>query len=630
MLSNIGNSLIILNLILSFLIIYTSMQCVKNKNPLVPKTIYNLALYQTTFSIIIFFTLIIGFIISDFSLMTVYQNSHTTKSLFYKISGSWGNHEGSLLLWINILVIFSYLFLIFNKDFKKQYRIFTLITQNILIIGFLFFLLLNSNPFSALVPEPSEGLGLNPILQDPALAIHPPLLYIGFVGSSIYFSAAIASLLSGLDGKTFVKSIKAWVLISWIFQTLGITIGSIWAYYELGWGGFWFWDPVENASLMPWFVMTALMHSSIVLEKRNTLYPWVVILCLSTFTLSVTGTFLVRSGILNSVHTFANDPSRGLYILIFLSLMIFFALAIFLKKYKKEYYNFNVNSKETFILANNWFMAFFLVTVLIGTVFPIFTEVLNNAKISVGAPFYNIVIVPIVIPFLILMALAPNTKWFRQNLKKSYKFLLIIVLALLTNILIVSFFKSYSLLSNLIIISSIFLILYSLIDLFKHFKTKISFDLSRIISHLGFGLLVFFIGINHNFSEEQDFNLKEGQKKFFGNYSISFESLKKEERNNYKAIIGTFSIYDTNNSSNKLLSPEIRIYNKPETLTYESSIRSRLSHDLYLTMSNINRSDFYNIKFQKKPFMLWIWFSAILIAFGGFIRFFKMKEMKDV
>jgi cytochrome c-type biogenesis protein CcmF len=630
MLSNIGNSLIILDLILSFLIIYTSMQCVKNKNPLVPKTIYNLALYQTTFSIIIFFTLIIGFIISDFSLITVYQNSHTTKSLFYKISGSWGNHEGSLLLWINILVIFSYLFLIYNKGFKKQYRIFTLITQNILIIGFLFFLLLNSNPFSALVPEPSEGLGLNPILQDPALAIHPPLLYIGFVGSSIYFSAAIASLLSGLDGKTFVKSIKAWVLISWIFQTLGITVGSIWAYYELGWGGFWFWDPVENASLMPWFVMTALMHSLIVLEKRNTLYPWVVILCLSTFTLSVTGTFLVRSGILNSVHTFANDPSRGLYILIFLSLMIFSALAIFLKKYKKEYYNFNVNSKEIFILANNWFMAFFLVTVLIGTVFPIFTEVLNNVKISVGAPFYNIVIVPIVIPFLILMALAPNTKWFKQNPKKSYKFLLIIVSALLTNILIVSFFKSYSLLSNLIIISSIFLILYSLIDLFKRFKTKISFDLSRIISHLGFGLLVFFIGINHNFSVEQDFNLKEGQKKFFGNYSISFESLKKEERNNYKAIIGTFSIYDTNDSSNKLLTPEIRIYNKPETLTYESSIRSRLSHDLYLTMSNINRSDFYNIKFQKKPFMLWIWFSAILIAFGGFIRFFKMKEMKDV
>ena len=630
MLSNIGNSLIILNLISSFLIIFYSMKCLKSKTLFVPKKIYDLALYQTTISIIIFFTLIIGFIVSDFSLTTVYQNSHSTKPLFYKISGSWGNHEGSLLLWINILVVFSYLFLIYNKDFKKRYRIVTLITQNILIIGFLFFLLLNSNPFSALIPAPSEGLGLNPILQDPALAIHPPLLYIGFVGSSIYFSAAIASLLTNLDGKSFVKSIKIWVLLSWIFQTLGITVGSIWAYYELGWGGFWFWDPVENASLMPWFVMTALMHSCIVLEKRNILYPWVVILCLSTFTLSVTGTFLVRSGILNSVHTFANDPSRGLYILIFLSLMIFSALVIFLKNYKKEYYNFNANSKETFILANNWFMAFFLITVLIGTIFPIFTEVLNNVKISVGAPFYNIVIIPVVVPFLVLMAIAPSVKWIRHIFKKSYKFLLIAVLAVLVNVLILYFFKSYSLLSNLIIISSIFLILYSLIDLIKYFRTKISFDLSRVISHLGFGLLVFFIGINHNFSLEKDFNIKEGEKRNFENYSISFESLKKEERKNYKTIIGTFNVFDKNKLSSKILSPEIRIYSNPSTLTYESSIRSRLSHDLYLTMSNINRSDFYNIKFQKKPFMLWIWFSAVLIAFGGFIRFYKMKKKNEV
>ena len=270
-----------------------------------------------------FFTLIIGFVISDFSIITVYQNSHSTKPLFYKIAGTWGNHEGSLLLWINILIIFSYFFFIFNKDSPKKYRIYTLITQNILIIGFLFFLIVNSNPFSPILPIPIEGLGLNPILQDPALAIHPPPLYVGFVGSSIYFSAAIASLLSNFDGRSFAKSIKFWVTISWVFQTLGITVGSIWAYYELGWGGFWFWDPVENASLMPWFVMTALMHSLIVLEKRDNLYSWVIILCLMTFILSVTGTFLVRSGILNSVHTFASDPSRGVYILIFLTLMIF-------------------------------------------------------------------------------------------------------------------------------------------------------------------------------------------------------------------------------------------------------------------------------------------------------------------
>ena len=233
-----------------------------------------MCLIQSTSIIICFFTLIAGFIISDFSLINVYQNSHSLKPIFYKISGTWGNHEGSLLLWVIILTIFSFFFLFYNKDHPKKYRIYTLITQNFLIIGFLFFLLFNSNPFSVISPVPKEGLGLNPILQDPALAIHPPLLYIGFVGSSIYFSAAIASLLTNYSGKLFATSIKNWVLLSWSFQTVGILVGSIWAYYELGWGGFWFWDPVENASLLPWFAMTALMHSLIVLEKRNLLYSF--------------------------------------------------------------------------------------------------------------------------------------------------------------------------------------------------------------------------------------------------------------------------------------------------------------------------------------------------------------------
>ena len=279
MLSNIGNFLIMLSIIFSLSIIYYSLIDLKKNNQLISKNIFTLSLYQSTFVIICFATLIAAFIVSDFSLITVFQNSHTSKPLFYKISGTWGNHEGSLLLWINVLVVFSYLFLLINKKSEKKFRIYTLISQNILILGFLLFLLLSSNPFNLIIPQPNEGLGLNPILQDPALAIHPPLLYIGFVGSSIYFSAAIGSLLSNQNGLAFARSIKLWVLISWSFQTLGIIVGSIWAYYELGWGGFWFWDPVENASLMPWFVMTALIHSVIVLEKRNVLYPWVIILC---------------------------------------------------------------------------------------------------------------------------------------------------------------------------------------------------------------------------------------------------------------------------------------------------------------------------------------------------------------
>ena len=436
MLSNIGISLVVLVSVLSFLIIYTASLDLKISRQDIQKKIYKLSLFQTTFTVLSFFTLIIGFVNSDFSLINVYENSHTAKPFFYKIAGTWGNHEGSLLLWINILVIFSYLFLVFNHTHNKKFRLYTLIIQNILIIGFLFFLLLNSNPFNSIYPIPEQGLGLNPILQDPALAIHPPLLYVGFVGCSIYFSAAMASLISGYGGKLFAQSIKTWVKISWCFQTLGIIVGSIWAYYELGWGGFWFWDPVENASLLPWFAITALMHSLIVLEKRNTLYSWVIILCLSTFILSVMGTFLVRSGILNSVHTFASDPSRGLYILLFLSLMIFSSLIIFFLKNKKETYNFNLNSKETFILTNNWFMIFFLVTVLIGMLYPIFVDVLTDVKISVGPPFFNIVIIPLVIPLMILMAVGPKFGWIKSSNKILYKILLLICGAVIINLFI--------------------------------------------------------------------------------------------------------------------------------------------------------------------------------------------------
>ena len=626
MLSNIGNSLIILSLIISMLIIYYALQDSHIKNKIVSKKIFYLSLYQVTFTIMTFVILITGFIVSDFSLITVFQNSHTTKPLFYKIAGTWGNHEGSLLLWINVLVIFSYLFLTLNRNSLKNYRIYSLIAQNTLIVGFMLFLLFNSNPFSIIIPIPKEGLGLNPILQDPALAIHPPLLYVGFVGSSIYFSAAIGSLLSKYNGVSFAKSIKPWVSISWSFQTLGIIVGSIWAYYELGWGGFWFWDPVENASLMPWFVMTALMHSVIVLQKRNTLYPWVIILCLSTFILSVTGTFLVRSGILNSVHTFANDPSRGIYILIFLGLMIFTSLTIFFLNYKKETYRFSINSKESYILINNWFMAFFLATVLIGTIYPIFTEALNQAKISVGPPFYNIIIIPMVIPFLLFMALAPNVKWIKNNFKITKSIILILIASFILNILIFYYFKSYSLISNLIIISSLFLIFHSLLDLAREYQKKNNFYFSRIISHLGFGLLIFFIGLNHNFSIDKDFNLKQGDEKKFENYYLKFDTLELETKQNYKAVVGKFSITDLNNGTLQTLSPEIRVYSQPETLTYESSIRTRVAYDLYLTMSNINRTEFYNIKFQKKPFMVWIWISGFLIALGGFLRIFKNEN----
>ena len=622
MLSNIGNFLLFLNVLLSILIIYNSYNYLKISDNLTFKKIYKLSILQSTSILICFFTLISAFLISDFSLINVYQNSHSLKPVFYKISGTWGNHEGSLLLWVIILTIFSFLFLIYNNKHPKNYRLYTLIIQNLLILGFLFFILFNSNPFSVISPVPNEGLGLNPILQDPALAIHPPLLYVGFVGSSIYFSAAMASLISNYNDKPFAQSIKSWVLISWVFQTLGILVGSIWAYYELGWGGFWFWDPVENASLLPWFAMTALLHSLLVLEKRRIFYFWTIILCLLTFTLSVTGTFLVRSGILNSVHTFANDPTRGIYILIFLSIMILASVYFLFAKYKPEKSNISANSKETFVLINNWFMMFYLLTVLLGTLYPIFTDVLLKSKISVGPPFYNSVIIPVVVAFLVFMAVGPQTKWVKNKFNNLKKLLTILIFAISINFIISFFFNSYSVISNLIIISSLFLIISTFLDFFK--KSDINF--SRIISHLSFGFLIFFIGMNHNFSIEKDFNLKLGETRTIGNYKFALKDLELNNQTNYKAIVGKLQVKNIITNEERTLKPEIRIYENPQTLTYEASIQTNFFKDHYLTMSNIDRSEYYNIKFQEKPLMIWIWISTIMLSLGGFLSLFRYAK----
>ena len=619
MLSNTGNFLLSLNIFLSALIIYYSYNNLKTSDNLISKKVFKISILQSTSILICFFTLVSAFLVSDFSLITVYQNSHTLKPIFYKISGTWGNHEGSLLLWVIILTLFSFLFLIYNSKHPKNYRLYTLIIQNFLILGFLFFILFNSNPFSLISPSPNEGLGLNPILQDPALAIHPPLLYVGFVGSSIYFSAAIASMITNYADKSFAKSIKSWVLISWSFQTLGILVGSIWAYYELGWGGFWFWDPVENASLLPWFAMTALLHSLLVLERRNVLYFWSIILCLLTFILSVTGTFLVRSGILNSVHTFANDPTRGIYILAFLSIMILVAVYILFSKYKPASVEINSNSKETFVLVNNWFMMFYLITVLLGTLYPIFTDAISNNKISVGPPFYNSVIIPVVVVFLFFMAIGPNAKWVKNKFIDLKIYSLIILVAVLLNFIIFFFLKSYSILSNLIVISSLFLILSSILDLLK----KESFNFPRVISHLSFGFLILFIGLNHNFSIEKDFNLKIGETKKIDNFKFHLKDLKLVQDTNFKAVIGQLKVNDLLTKEERVLKPEIRIYDNPRTLTYEASIQTNFLRDYYLTMSNIDRSDYYNIKFQKKPLMIWIWISVAMLSLGGFLSLFR-------
>ena len=387
--SLIGYYSLVIGLCISSLIIFFSVKNFQDLKILDSKII----LFSFTQLVLVFMSflgLVASFIFSDFSNEIVFNNSHTTKPLFYKISGTWGNHEGSLLLWLLVLTLFIFIFLVKSKNQSKKYRILTVIFQQIIIIGFFVFLIKTSNPFSYLFPVPEEGLGLNPILQDPALAIHPPILYLGYVGSSIIFSSVLAATTLNYINNDWAKHIKSWVLISWIFLTLGILLGSIWAYYELGWGGFWFWDPVENVSLMPWLALTTLLHCILVLEKRSLFKSWVIILSIATFTLSMCGTFLVRSGILNSVHTFANDPERGLFILLFLFILVFFSIFIFFVFHKpdnKKLSPIYLLSKETSIVINNWFMMYFLSVILIGTIYPIFLDAISSEKISVGPPF---------------------------------------------------------------------------------------------------------------------------------------------------------------------------------------------------------------------------------------------------
>ena len=627
MLANqIGYYSLILGLIFSVLIIPISVKNFNN-NKSIDTRIFSISFFQFFFVMVSFLGLIFSFVNSDFSNETVFNNSHTTKPLFYKISGTWGNHEGSLLLWLLVLTLFIFLFLIKSSKQPKKYRILTLFFQQIIIIGFFLFLLKTSNPFNHLFPIPKEGLGLNPILQDPALAIHPPILYLGYVGSSVIFSASLAAVTQNYISKVWAKHIKVWILVSWCFLTLGIMLGSIWAYYELGWGGFWFWDPVENVSLMPWLCLTALLHCIMVLEKRLFFTSWTIILSIVTFILSLSGTFLVRSGILNSVHTFANDPERGIFILIFLFVLIFISLIIFFvfhrennQKIVKIYWL----SKETSILVNNWFLMYFLSVVLIGTVYPIFLEVLSSEKISVGPPFYHKLIIPFLIPFLLFMSIGPNLNWIKSKIKKvRIEIIILFVISLLVSLLISRKIGSVNLI-NIVLISAAF---YLFFITTKDFFSKKLKNYPQKIAHFGFSLLILSILLNSIFSSEVITNLKVGEKFSFKEESITFESIENTKSKNYRSIIGHFKIEDKQKNSIQL-KPELRIYDQPFTITSEADIKTTLYYDRFLVMNLVKGNEYFNVRYQFKPFMIWIWISTLLLIIGGIFSLFKRTYEK--
>ena len=571
-------------------------------------------------SLVSFFSLMYSHVVSDFSLINVFQNSHTTKPLLYKISGVWGNHEGSMLLWILVLTIFNFfIFKLYNQT-NSKFVSKVLETQALITVGFVLFTILTSNPFERMDVVQTNGLGFNPILQDPALAIHPPLLYIGYVGFSAAFSMSIATLSLGNNEKILWYSyMKPFVIAAWTFLTIGIALGSVWAYYELGWGGWWFWDPVENASFMPWLLGTALLHSLITVEKKKSLQSWVLLLSILAFLLSVLGTFLVRSGILTSVHTFALDPSRGIYILAFTAILGGYSLILFGLKSKKYLSNsyFSFFSKEGSILVNNILMVVVCSSVFLGTIYPLLVEAFTNNKISVGEPYYNTTVVPIMIPAILIMGIGPILSWGKEDGSKTFKKIFpSILLTVVMTFFIFFIYESYSLIGIIGIILSFWIISNNLIMLIK--KNK-KYSTGMITAHLGVGLLILGITGSSVWQEEKITRMKIDSETKIEKYNIVFEKINEIRGPNYVALQGNFLVYDGERQIISRLKPENRFYPITNNFTTEASIHTNLFRDLYIVLGDGNLNDGWVVRIYYNPLVIWIWIGALIIFLGGII-----------
>ena len=571
-------------------------------------------------SLISFFLLMYSHVVSDFSVLNVFQNSHTTKPLLYKVSGTWGNHEGSMLLWILVLTIFNYFIF---KLYNEKNSIFiskTLETQAFITTGFILFTVLTSNPFEIISPAQADGLGFNPILQDPALAIHPPLLYIGYVGFSAAFSISIATLaLENNEKIPWHSYMKPFVVAAWTFLTIGIAFGAVWAYYELGWGGWWFWDPVENASFMPWLLGTALLHSLITVEKKKSLQSWVLLLSILAFLLSVLGTFLVRSGILTSVHTFALDPSRGIYILAFTAILGGYSLILFGLKSKKYLNNsyFSFFSKEGSILINNILMVVVCSSVFLGTIYPLLVEAFTNNKISVGEPYYNTTVVPIMIPAILIMGIGPILSWGKGDKSKTFKkiFPSVLLTAIIT-LFIFLFYQSYSLIGVVGIVLAFWIISNNIIILFQK---RENLSNGMIVAHLGIGLLILGITGSSVWQEEKIIQMKVNNETNIKEYNIIFKEINEIKGPNYFALQGNFFVYDKNKNIITKLQPENRFYPVTNNFTTEVSIHTNLLRDLYMVLGEGNLNDGWIVRIYYNPLVIWIWIGALTIFLGGLI-----------
>ncbi|MCX7328885.1 MAG: heme lyase CcmF/NrfE family subunit [Hyphomicrobiales bacterium] len=580
-----------------------------------------------------FGVLMYAYAVSDFSVQNVAENSHSAKPMIYKLTGTWGNHEGSMLLWVLIMALFGALVALARTSLPDRLRAGTLAAQASVTVAFLLFILFTSNPFNRLDPAPPEGNDLNPLLQDLGLAIHPPLLYVGYVGFSITYAFAIAALIDGRIDAVWARAVRPWTLVAWIFLTLGISMGSYWAYYELGWGGWWFWDPVENASLMPWLAGTALIHSTIVMEKRDSLKVWTILLAILTFSLSLLGTFLVRSGVLTSVHTFATDPSRGLFILIILMLFIGGSLALFAWRAPmlRQGGLFAPVSREGALVINNLFLAAACATVFIGTLYPLALEGLTGAKISVGPPFFNATFLPLLIPLLLLLPFGQSMAWKRGDLLGTAQRLAVAIgIGILATIGIFAATYGGPVAAPLGIGLGVFLIASALWDLGERIIGRASgaraiwsraIGLPRsaygsALAHAGVGVTV--IGIAATAWATEDIAvMKPGDRMTNGRTAIVLQQVFPRTGPNFRELVGRFRIEIDGKERGEIESTKRTFITRNNMQTTEAGIRTFGVSQVYVSLGEIQPDGSVGVRMYTKPLMLLIWIGSLIMGLGG-------------
>tara|TARA_Y100001949_G_scaffold173035_1_gene177987 strand:- start:3529 stop:5502 length:1974 start_codon:yes stop_codon:yes gene_type:complete len=587
---------------------------------------------QFLFVSISFGILVYSFLINDFSISYVANNSNTLLPWVYRFSAVWGAHEGSLLLWTLILSIWTIAVTFFSHRLPEYFLSRVIGVMGLVSIGFLLFMLFTSNPFERIFPIPLDGADLNPLLQDPGLIIHPPILYMGYVGFSVAFGFAIAALLGGNLDTTWARWSRPWTLLAWIFLTIGIALGSWWAYYELGWGGWWFWDPVENASFMPWLIGTALIHSLAATDKREIFKNWTILLAICAFALSLLGTFLVRSGVITSVHAFATDPTRGVFILALLAIFVGGSLVLyaFRAPSTKSGGKFKLLSRETFLLFNSILFLVAMLTVLLGTIYPLIIEALNLGKLSVGAPYFNAVFVPIMAPVIIFLGLGVLTKWKQDDFSQLLKQLRnLLISSLFIGICIgLIFFENNQLKSIAGIVAALWIsttTLYSLFVKIKNKKNKLAAMriISRsfygmLVAHIGFAVCIVGITITSQHSVDIHQRMKVGDIIEFSDYQFHLKDLKTVSGPNYEA---TEAIVDVTKDEDFIttLRSQKRIYTVRNMPMTEAGIDAGFTRDIYMALGEPLDNESWSVRLYHKPFVRWIWLGAILMAIGGLL-----------